>query len=168
MKTTHPKSEPKIVTVPNPVLKKPTRPVTKFDERLQKLIRKMKETLKAQRNPEGVGLAANQIGIGLRVAIVRLNPEETNSSPNFLAIVNPKITKHSRKTGSEHEGCLSVPRQYIPIERFETITIEAQDLQGQTLKIKASGFLARIFQHEIDHLNGRLITGRAMEKTRTE
>jgi peptide deformylase len=148
----------KIVTIPNKILTTPTKPVEKFDEELKKLVSEMEETLKNQGNPEGVGLSANQVGIGLRVAIVRLNFKNQNAAPNLLAIINPKITKHSKKTLKEQEGCLSIPKTDNSVERFESVTVEAQDLQGKPLKLKPNGFLARIFQHEIDHLDGKLIT----------
>lgn len=147
-----------ILTVPNDILNKPTRPVTEFDENLRKIVRKMEEMLKNQRGPEGVGLAANQIGLNLRLAVVRLNPEESDSAPHFLAIANPKIVSQSPPEQGEYEGCLSVPDQYGMVKRASAITVQFQDLKGGTLAIKATGFLARIFQHEIDHLDGKLIS----------
>lgn len=148
----------KIITVPNKILTTPTKSVEKFDEELKELVSDMKETLKNQRNPEGVGLSANQVGVGLSVAIVRLNFDEPTATPNLIAVVNPKITKRAEKTVKEVEGCLSIPETSVPVERFESVTVEAQDLQGSPIKLEPSGFLARIFQHEIDHLEGKLIT----------
>jgi peptide deformylase len=148
----------KIVTVPNKILTTPTKPVRKFDAELKKLVSGMEETLENQRNPEGVGLSANQVGVGLSVAIIRLNFDEPITTPNLLAVVNPKIIKHSKKTAKEVEGCLSIPETTVSVKRYETVTVKAQDLQGNSIKLEPTGFLARIFQHEIDHLNGRLIT----------
>ncbi len=157
-----------ILTVPNDILNKPTRPVTDFDENLRKTVRKMEEILKNQRDPEGVGLSANQIGLNLRLAVVRLNPEESDSAPHFLAIANPKIVSQSPTEQGEYEACLSVPNQYGMVERASAITIQFQGLKGETLTIKAAGFLARIFQHEIDHLNGKLISEKIQGKLYTE
>ncbi|MDP1710783.1 MAG: peptide deformylase [candidate division WWE3 bacterium] len=157
-----------ILTVPNDILNKPTRPVTEFDENLRKTVRKMEEMLKNQRDPEGVGLSANQIGLNLRLAVVRLNPEESDSAPHFLAIANPKIVSQSPTEQGEYEACLSVPNQYGMVERASAITVQFQGLKGETLTIKATGFLARIFQHEIDHLDGKLITERSAGPFLTE
>ncbi len=98
------------------------------------------------------------------MAVVRLNSED-KAPPNLLAIVNPKITKSSKEMSEGYEGCLSIPKKYAPLKRAQAVTIEGQDLQGNPLKLHAQGFLARIFQHEIDHLNGKLITDRAKGKT---
>jgi len=151
----------KIVTVPNKILTTPTKPVEKFDEGLKKLAQDMEKILKNQKDPEGVGLSANQVGVGLRVAIVRINPEAVGAPANLIAIVNPKITKHSEKTVKVDEGCLSIPGKSVLVERFGSVIVEAQDVQGKPLNLKAGGFLARVFQHEIDHLDGKLITDRA-------
>lgn len=158
----------KIVTVPDEILSNPTRPVSEFDENLRQTVRKMEEILRNQKNPEGVGLSANQVGLDLRLAIVRLNPDEQDSIPHLLAIVNPQIVSQSSTTEKEHEGCLSIPNQYGMVERAGAVTVQFQDLKGEMLTIKADGFLARIFQHEIDHLDGKLITDRAAGPLLTE
>lgn len=151
-------------TVPNQILVQPTKPVTSFGEELAKLVRGMEKTLKAQHDPEGVGLAAPQIGVNLRLAIVRFDSLKEGIEPLFLALVNPEITAYSGKIVSDYEGCLSVPDQYGLIERDLAITVSAQDLKGERLELKAEGFLARIIQHEIDHLNGKLITEKVQGK----
>lgn len=158
----------KIITVPNEILDKPTQPVTNFDENLRKLVRKMEEVLKKQHNPEGVGLSANQAGVNLRVAIVRLNPGEEGSVPKFLAVVNPEIVKRSGSTLVEYEGCLSIPNRYGQVARDERVTVKFQDLSGKELTITATGLIARIFQHEIDHLDGQLISARSQGPLYTE
>ncbi|MEX0587343.1 MAG: peptide deformylase [Patescibacteria group bacterium] len=158
----------KIITAPEKILSTPTKKVEKFDDRLREIVREMEETLKNQKDPEGVGLSANQVGLDLRLAIVRLNPEEQDSAPHLMTIVNPRIVSRSSAGAKEYEGCLSVPNQYGEVERAETVTVQFQDLKGETLTIKAEGFLARIFQHEIDHLDGKLITSRAIGPFLTE
>jgi len=157
----------KIVKSPSQILNQPTQPVTKFDENLRRLVREMEEILENQHHPEGVGLSANQIGVNLRVAVVRLNPEE-RGVPRFLAIVNPRIVSRSEATVAEYEGCLSLPDQYGQIARYQSIVVEFQDLTGKKLHLNAEGFLARVFQHEIDHLDGKLITGKVEGKLYTE
>lgn len=158
----------KIVTVPNDILNNPTKPVEKFDDQLRQTVQEMEKTLKEQNDPEGVGLSANQVGLNLRLAVVRLNPEDADAVPHLLAIVNPQIVSRSSSIETEYEGCLSVPNQYGPLERASAVTVQFQDLKGEMLTIKATGFLARIFQHEIDHLNGKLITERSTGPFLTE
>lgn len=158
----------KIVTAPDKILSEPTREVTEFDEKLRKTVREMEEILKNQRHPEGVGLSANQVGLDRRLAVVRLNPDEQNSAPHLLTIVNPQIISQSGDRTEEYEGCLSIPNQYGPLLRSQTVTVRFQDLKGEKLTVKATGFLARIFQHEIDHLDGKLITERSAGPFLTE
>ena len=148
----------KIVTVPHEILNRPTTPVTEFDENLRRTVQEMEELLKNQRDPEGVGLSANQVGLDQRLAIVRLNPDESDNAPHLLAIINPKIVSQSPAVEDEYEGCLSIHDQYGMVERSQVVTVQFQDLKGEKITIKATGFLARIFQHEIDHLDGQLIS----------
>ncbi len=158
----------KIVTTPNPILSSPAQPVGEFDENLRRLVRKMEAILKSQHNPEGVGLSANQIGINRRVAVVRLNPDEPESVPKLLAIVNPKIVRRAEESATEYEGCLSLPDQYGLVGRSRAVTVEFQDLSGKNLTLRATDFLARIFQHEVDHLDGKLIAEKVEGKFYTE
>lgn len=99
---------------------------------------------------DGVGLSANQVGLDLRIFVA----EHRN---NFFAVVNPTIVKFSKETEFMEEGCLSVPGIFVEKERALFVTLEGFDPNGKKLKLKASGVLARIFQHETDHLNGKLI-----------
>jgi len=156
-----------IITAPDEILNRPTQPVTKFDENLRKLVRKMEEILKNQHNPEGVGLSANQVGVNLRLAVIRLNPDEEESVPKLLAVANPEIVKRSGSALVEYEGCLSIPDQYGQVARNERVTVKFQDLSGKELTINATGFIARIFQHEVDHLEGELITEKVEGKLYT-
>ena len=158
----------KIITTPNEILNQPTRKVAKFDESLRRTVREMEEILRNQRNPKGVGLSANQVGLDLRLAVVRLNPDEQDSSAHLLTIINPEITSRLADQEGEYEGCLSIPNQYGPVARSKAVTVRFQDLKGETLTIRATDFLARIFQHEIDHLDGKLITERSTGPFLTE
>src|SRR3989304_22061 len=143
--TSDPPAPPrKIVKVPDKILTSPTKPVEKFDDLLRQTVQEMEETLKRQDDPEGVGLSANQVGLDLRLAIVRLNPEDQDAVPHLLAIVNPQIISRSSALAKEYEGCLSVPNKYGPGWGSEAEPVHFQSLKGEPLTIKAAGFLARI------------------------
>jgi peptide deformylase len=149
-----------IVTLPDPVLRRKARKVTSFDDELQKLIDDMVETM---REAPGVGLAAPQVGISSRVIVVEYNiDEEDEESPKKLyTLVNPEIIQASDETETGVEGCLSVPALVGEVERNTRVIIKAQNRRGQPVKIKVEGWMARIFQHEIDHLEGVIFTDRA-------
>lgn len=150
-----------IITLPNEVLTRRARPVTDFGAEFQTLVDDMIETM---RLAPGVGLAAPQVAIPLRVAVVEYGEEEDDDedAPKKLyTIVNPEITRPSEDTLIGLEGCLSIPGLVAEVERHAEVTVKALNRRGQPVKIKAQGWLARIFQHEIDHLNGVLMTDRA-------
>lgn len=141
-----------IVKVGNPVLREKCRVVTEFDDHLAALIDDMKETMLAA---DGVGLAAPQIGIIRRIVVLSSDREK------FYELVNPVITKSS---GSQinTEACLSVPGKHGSVERPASITVEAQDRTGEKHTYRIKGFLAVIFCHEIDHLDGVLYTDKVV------
>ncbi|HWQ04426.1 MAG TPA: peptide deformylase [Longilinea sp.] len=149
-----------IVFLPDPVLRRKAHKVTQFDNDLQILIDDMVETM---RDAPGVGLAAPQVSVSQRVVVVEYaeNDEEEDSPKKLYVVVNPEIIQPSEETELGIEGCLSVPGLVGEVDRHTAITIKAQNRRGQPLKIKASGWLARIFQHEIDHLDGVIYTDRA-------
>ncbi|MCD1147116.1 peptide deformylase [Peptoniphilus sp. KCTC 25270] len=142
-----------IRTDEDPILRKKSREVEKFDENLKNLIEDMKETMY---EAQGVGLAAVQVGI-LKKAIVIDDYEGTK-----LELINP-IFKSREGEVDGMEGCLSVPEKMGKICRAEKVTIQYQDLQGKKKNLEAEGFLARIIQHEMDHLDGILYTDKATE-----
>jgi peptide deformylase len=148
-----------IVTLPNAILRQKVKPVTQFDDELQTLIDNMIETM---RSANGVGLAAPQIGENRRLAIIESLPdydeegEEIPDSRDLFVIVNPEIVWTSRDTEDGIEGCLSIPGYLGEVERPLSIRVRTQDRTGKKVKLKLSGWTARIFQHEIDHLNGVL------------
>ncbi len=149
-----------IVTVPNPVLRHKARRVTDFGPELQTLIDDMVETM---RQAPGVGLAAPQIDVPLRLIVVEFGDEEDEDVPPRLYVMaNPEIVRQSEEKVAGTEGCLSIPGFIGEVERLETITVQGQNRRGRPTRIKASGWLARIFQHEIDHLNGVLFTDLAL------
>ena len=150
----------KIVTLPDPVLKRKAHTVTKFDKELKTLLDDMVETM---REAPGVGLAAPQIGLSDRIIVVeyyeREEDEEIEDAPKKVwAVINPEIVKTSEETLLGVEGCLSIPGLVGEVERHAEIQVKGMIRHGKPMKIKAKGWLARIFQHEIDHLNGVLFT----------
>ncbi|RMF42819.1 MAG: peptide deformylase [Anaerolineae bacterium] len=149
----------KIITVPHDTLRRKARPVTRFDDALQTLIDDMIETM---REAPGVGLAAPQVDVPLRVIVVEYGEDEERP-PKLYVMVNPEITRHSRETEIGTEGCLSIPGVMGDVERYTHITVKGFTRRGQPMKLKLNGWVARIFQHEIDHLNGILFTDKALQ-----
>jgi peptide deformylase len=148
-----------IVTIPGPVLRRKARKVTDFGPELQTLIDDMLDTM---RDAPGVGLAAPQIDSPLRVIVVEYGEDEDEKAPAKLyTIVNPEITRFAPETEVGTEGCLSIPGYVGDVERPTAITLKGFNRRGQPVKIKADGWLARIFQHEVDHLDGVLFIDRA-------
>jgi peptide deformylase len=146
-----------IVTLPDPVLRRKARPVTRFDADLQTLVEDMIDTMRAA---PGVGLAAPQLGVSERVIVVEyVEDEEDEEAPKKLYVmVNPEIKKCSEATELGIEGCLSVPGWQGEVERALEVTVKGLTRRGQPMKVKAKGWMARIFQHEINHLNGVVFT----------
>lgn len=157
----------KIVTLPDPILRRKAHPVTRFDTDLQSLVDDMVETMRVA---PGVGLAAPQVGIPSRVIVVEYpEDEEQEDAPKKLFIVvNPEIKEMSAETELGIEGCLSIPGLNGEVERALAVTVKGQTRHGQAFKIKANGWLARIFQHEVDHINGVVFTDRATKVWRPE
>jgi len=139
-----------IVKFGNPVLEKPSEKVTVFDEELKKLIEDMFESMYAAR---GVGLAAPQIGIARRIAVIDITFKE---DPNAkLVLINPEVI-HKEGRHTQSEGCLSIPDFRENVSRAHTVTLRAQDVSGKVFEKTGEELLARAFQHETDHLNGKL------------
>jgi len=142
-----------LTMIPEPVLKKKARKVTDCGKDLQKLIDEMVGMMKYR---NGTGIAAPQVGESLRLIIVE-------HEDKMYVVANPEITQSSTEIDINVESCLSVPNIAGEVERAISITVKGQDRNGKPIKIKAKGWLARIFQHEIDHINGILIVERAKE-----
>ena len=151
-----------IIALPNPVLRRRARPVTEFGPALQSLIDDMIETM---RQAPGVGLAAPQVGVSERVIVVEyaVDDEQEDSPKKLYVVVNPEIKETSTETEMGVEGCLSIPGLQGEVERALAVTVKGRTRRGQPLKIKAKGWLARIFQHEVDHLEGIVYTDRAVK-----
>ncbi len=167
-----------ILTTPHPALRTKARAVRHFDQQLQQLIDDMIETMRAA---PGVGLAAPQVGVGRRVIVVEYSEESDlpegqeegaaespPKPPKLYVVINPEITRHSRGTELGNEGCLSIPGYYGEVERYEWAVVKGLNRRGQPFRLKARGWLASIFQHEIDHLNGVLFIDRATQVWRAE
>jgi peptide deformylase len=143
-----------------PVLHAKALPVTSFDEDLRQLVQDMYETMDAA---PGVGLAAPQVGVGLRLFVYDYPDED--DQPRRGVIINPElehslISTEPADENTESEGCLSVPGERFPLKRADRVTVTGVDLYQNPVQIEATGWYARIFQHEFDHLNGTLYVDR--------
>ena len=141
----------KILTEPDPILRKKCEPLEKVDKEIQKLMDDMLETMYAA---PGIGLAAIQVGILKRLVVIDISKAEEKKNPIFL--INPQIIHKSKKTSVYEEGCLSLPGQFAEIERPAECTLKYVDYDGREKELKADGLLATCIQHEVDHLNGIL------------
>ena len=139
----------KIVKYGDPVLRKKTQEITEITEDIKQLAFDMLETMYAA---PGVGLAAPQIGLSLKLCVIDIMPEG-KKEPYIL--INPQITDGTDMVELE-EGCLSFPKIYEKVKRFNEVTAQYTDINGKPRKVTVSGFLAKAFQHEIDHLNGKV------------
>lgn len=172
-----------IVPVTDPRLRQKSRPVAKFDKKIAALIRDLKETLIAQKDPEGVGIAASQVGEFVRVFLIRhqgkilpfINPEIVRVSEQTPPSAKASAGQEKRKTKKAKEyimeGCLSLPHYYGPVQRAWTITVQYQEpkVEDGVWKLEDvrhtfSAFPAQIIQHEIDHLEGKIFVDRLLEQ----
>ena len=141
-----------IITVPNEVLKKISDPIENVGESEKKLVNDLFETMY---NSNGIGLAAVQVGILKRILVIDVSTKEEEKNP--LSFINPVIKKISDETSVYEEGCLSIPDTFIEIERPKICEVEYIDLDGKLKNIKCDGLLSTCIQHEINHLDGKLI-----------
>ncbi|WP_345118390.1 peptide deformylase [Bartonella pachyuromydis] len=140
-----------LVILPDPILREVSKPVEHIDEALQTLADDMLETMY---HAQGVGLAAIQIGIPLRMLVIDVS--QNNEQKNPLVIINPEILWLSEERNIHKEGCLSIPEYYAEVERPKRLCVHYQDREGKQTELEADNLLATCLQHEIDHLNGRL------------
>lgn len=162
----------KIVDVKSPILRQKAKPVNKIDKKIRDLVADMEETLKAQLDPEGVGLAAPQVGKSLRLFVVDYKVPGRPGKNLKRVVINPLIletAKVVKKTGTKKskkilEGCLSLPYFYGPIKRTHKVKLQYQDLEGKQKTEEFEGFNAQIIMHEMDHLNGVLFIDRILEQ----
>ena len=144
-----------IITNPNDILRQKAKEVVDIkSKRIQQLILDMTETMKKK---DGIGLAAPQINKSLKMVVV-------NTTNETLVLINPKITKKSWKKENGEEGCLSIPGVFGMVKRHKSVKAKFLDRKGEKVEIKAQGMLARVIQHEIDHLNGILFIDKLEKK----
>ena len=141
-----------IITVPNEILKKISDPIEKVSDNERKLVKDLFETMY---NSNGIGLAAVQVGILKRILVIDVSTKDEKKNP--LCFINPVIKKISDETSVYEEGCLSIPDTFIEIERPKICEVEYIDLSGKQQNIKCDGLLSTCLQHEINHLDGKLI-----------
>ena len=141
-----------IVQYPEPVLKTPSEPVTD----VKMIVDHLPELMKTMHEAKGVGLAANQVGIAQRFCLINVEGKEGQD----LVLLNPEIVEGSGEATAT-EGCLSLPGLEVKVKRFERVKVRARTLDGKTVEFEAEGLFARAVQHELDHLNGKLIIDHA-------
>ena len=141
-----------IITVPDETLKKISKPIEKVGENEKKLIKDLFETMY---NSNGIGLAAVQVGILRRILVIDVSNKDEKKEP--LSFINPIIKKVSNDTSIYEEGCLSIPDTFIEIERPKICEVEYIDINGKMKNLKCDGLLSTCLQHEINHLDGKLI-----------
>lgn len=151
---------PIITGADNPILREKSAPVKHIDKKVRKLITDMMDTLASA---NGLGLAAPQVGVNLRIFIIRLNHGTKNEL--VVPMVNAKILDISDKMESGEEGCLSLPGKFYTVERAASLAIEYQNQHGKHHTLNLHGLNARIIQHEIDHLDGILMVDRMEKET---
>lgn len=167
-----------VVRAPDPALRVKTKPVKKITPGLIQTLNNMIKLTKTFKDPEGVGLAATQIGLTESFFVARLhdtkqtppsNPTQRKNrwigyGKDFLAIINPKILSYSKRTKTYFEGCLSIPTIWGQVKRHISIKVSYQDTTGNNIAKTLKGIPAWIFQHEVDHLNGVLFTERVLQQ----
>jgi peptide deformylase len=162
-----------IYEVPHPILKQVAKPVPRVDDRVRRLLDDMSETMYAA---PGIGLAAPQVGVlerlivtavPIRSGVAEEDEEDEDASKRFLTqLVNPVIVEQEGEVVCE-EGCLSVPDVTLDVDRWDRVVIEALDRNGEPNRFEARGFYAVVFQHEIDHLDGKTLVDRLSSLKRT-
>ncbi|KKR23991.1 MAG: Peptide deformylase [Candidatus Yanofskybacteria bacterium GW2011_GWD2_39_48] len=147
-----------ITKLPSKILKKTLKTVDPKDIKNNSYVELVSGMKEAMIRNNGVGLAANQVGKDFAIFVIDSNVAKTNNVPEIY--FNPEITEYSRESDEIEEGCLSIPEYFVPIKRSKKVMLKFVDEEGKKRKIKARGFLARIYQHETDHLNGLAIKDR--------
>ena len=141
-----------IITVPDETLKKISEPIEKIGINEKKLVKDLIETMY---DSNGIGLAAVQVGILKRVLVIDVSTKDEKKNP--MSFINPVIKRFSNETSIYEEGCLSIPETFIEIERPKICEVEYIDIEGKKRNIKCDGLLSTCLQHEINHLDGKLI-----------
>jgi peptide deformylase len=149
---------------PDPILREKAKRIKSFDGTLRKLAADMLETMHAN---AGVGLAAPQVGLSIRLLVAEYAPDKEDTARGDrgfkVALCNPEIVKTSEDIDVGPEGCLSIPGWVADVPRYTSVTVKGQTTEGKEVRIKAEHYFARVLQHEIDHLNGVLFTDRVVD-----
>lgn len=167
-----------VIKAPDPKLRIKTKPVKKINPALLNTLKKMVKLTQTFQDPEGVGLAATQVGLTESFFVARLHesknippsqPQQRSSrwknyNKEFVAIINPKILSASKATKTYFEGCLSIPDIWGQLKRHTNIKVSYQDVNSNQITKTLKGIAAWIFQHEVDHLNGKLFSDRVLEQ----
>lgn len=157
----------KLITLPNKNLRQRSKKVGIINKKILQLIENMKQTTinweNSREHEVGVALAAIQINELLKIVIIREDTDHKENQ-NFIIFINPEITKLEGKLIEDFEGCLSIKDVYGKVPRHSKVRVKALDINGKVIRVKAEGFLARIFQHEIDHTNGKLFIDHIKDK----
>jgi len=143
-----------ILRYPNPILKKKAKAIKKIDSKIKKLIADMEETMRAE---PGVGLAAPQVGESIRLFVADIGE-------GIIVMINPKIVKRKGEQ-TFMEGCLCLPGLDAPVKRASYVKVKGMNLKGKIREVEAQGLLAQVFQHEIDHLDGKVFIDRVEDPT---
>ena len=146
-----------VVKAPDEKLRVKTRPVKKINQALRNTLKEMVKLAKTFKDPEGVGLAATQVGLTESFFVAK-------NGQKFISVINPEILRRGKRTKKYFEGCLSVPNMWGEVKRATNIKVSYQDSGGETVTLPLKGIPAWIFQHEIDHLNGILFSDRVLEQ----
>ena len=149
----------KIYHLGDRVLRQPAKRVAKVDDNLRKLVKDMLQTMYSA---DGIGLAAPQVGINKQLIVIDCEPDNPETPP--LVLINPKIIRSSSQSCVSDEGCLSIPGVYLEVNRPEAIEVSFKNELGKPQKLQASDLLARVIQHEMDHLNGVMFVDRVQNE----
>lgn len=146
-----------LVKAPDPRLRFQTKPIKKINQSLKDTLKEMVKLTKTFKDPEGVGLAATQVGLEESFFVAK-------DGKKFVYIINPKLLSYGKRTKKYFEGCLSIPHMWGEVKRYTGIKVSYLDIDGKNITVSLTGVLAWIFQHEIDHLNGVLFADRVLEQ----
>lgn len=145
----------KLIKYPNKILTTKTKDITEIDDDVIELLEDMYSIMQKH---DGIGLAANQVGASVSIAIVEVDDET-----GLIEMINPKIVSTKGRT-MDVEGCLSFPGTYGTVERYDEIVVQFVDREGYEVEVETSGYLSRVMQHEIEHLSGTLFTNKIIER----
>lgn len=163
----------KILTLTHPIIRKKLKAVGRIDAHVKKTIEEMRKTVLAEKDPEGVGLAANQVGLDMRLFLAKIvdaksrkKLSDVERAKAFSPFINPEITSYGKEMDEVFEGCLSIPDLYGFVKRPKSISVKYTNIDGKTVQRSFTGMPARIIQHEVDHLNGRLFIDHVAVQTK--